>query len=110
MSKHLDALETRSATERKSALATRLPQQIAHAKANTGYFAESLKNIDAATITSAEALTALPVVRKSDLIELQKQRRPFGGLAAGGWGQLGRVFSSPGPIYEPEGRDRKSVV
>jgi phenylacetate-CoA ligase len=35
---------------------------------------------------------------------LQKQQRPFGGLAASGWGKLGRVFSSPGPIYEPEGR------
>jgi phenylacetate-CoA ligase len=35
MSKFFDALETRSADERKSALATRLPQQIAHAKANT---------------------------------------------------------------------------
>jgi phenylacetate-CoA ligase len=104
MSKHFDALETRTAEERKSALATRLPQQIAHAKATTAYFAESLKNVDAATITSTAALAALPVVRKSDLIELQKRQRPFGGLAASGWGKLGRVFSSPGPIYEPEGR------
>jgi phenylacetate-CoA ligase len=104
MSKHFDALETRTADERKSALATRLPLQIAHAKANTTYFAESLKNVDAAAITSTVALAALPVVRKSDLIELQKQQRPFGGLAASGWGKLGRVFSSPGPIYEPEGR------
>ena len=104
MSKYFDALETRSAQERESALATRLPQQIAHAKANTGYFAESLKQVDAAAITSAAALAALPVVRKSDLIELQKTRLPFGGLAASQWGKLGRVFSSPGPIYEPEGR------
>lgn len=104
MSKFFDALETRSADERKSALAIRLPQQIAHAKANTAYFAETLKGFDAATITSTAALATLPVVRKSDLIELQKQQRPFGGLAASGWGKLGRVFSSPGPIYEPEGR------
>jgi hypothetical protein len=33
MSTYFDALETRSADERKSALAIRLPQQIAHAKA-----------------------------------------------------------------------------
>ena len=105
MSTYFDALETRSADERKSALAIRLPQQIAHAKANTAYFAESLKQIDAASITSTASLAALPVVRKSDLIELQKTRRPFGGLAASGWGKLGRVFSSPGPIYEPEGRN-----
>ncbi|MDZ4251859.1 MAG: AMP-binding protein [Sulfuritalea sp.] len=105
MPNYFDALETRTADERKLTLATRLPQQIAHAKANTAYFAESLKQVDAAAITSATALAALPVVRKSDLIELQKTRRPFGGLAASQWGKLGRVFSSPGPIYEPEGRD-----
>ena len=104
MSKYFDDLETRAADERKSALAIRLPQQIAHAKSNTAYFAETLRGFDAATITSVAALAALPVVRKSDLIELQKQQRPFGGLAASGWGKLGRVFSSPGPIYEPEGR------
>jgi phenylacetate-CoA ligase len=104
MSKYFDALETRSADERKSALALRLPQQIAHAKANTAWFAESLKHVDAAAIISAEALAALPVVRKNDLIELQKRQRPFGGLVASPWGKLGRVFSSPGPIYEPEGR------
>ena len=105
MSKHFDTLETRSAEERKSALATRLPQQIAHAKAKTAFFAESLKAVDASAVTSLDALAALPVTRKHDLIELQKKSRPFGGLAAVGWGQLGRVFSSPGPIYEPEGRN-----
>ena len=104
MSKHLDALETRTPDERKSALATRLPQQIAHAKANTTYFADSLQAIDPAKIDSLVALAALPVVRKHELIELQKKSRPFGGLAAAGWGRLARVFSSPGPIYEPEGR------
>ncbi|CAG0958233.1 partial phenylacetate-CoA ligase, partial [Rhodocyclaceae bacterium] len=39
-----------------------------------------------------------------ELIELQKVQRPFGGLVATPYGKLGRVFSSPGPIYEPEGR------
>ncbi len=104
MSKHFDALETRSAAERESALATQLPRQIAHAKANAPWFAQALRDVDAESVTSRSALARLPVVRKSDLIELQKKSRPFGGLAASGWGRLGRVFSSPGPIYEPEGR------
>ena len=59
MSKFFDALETRTADERKSVLATRLPQQIEHAKGNTAYFAESLKHIDATALTSAAALAAL---------------------------------------------------
>ena len=105
MSKHFDALETRSDAERAAWLAVALPKQIAHAKANTPWFAESLKSIDATKITSREALATLPVIRKHDLIAMQKAKLPFGGMVASSWGQLGRVFSSPGPIYEPEGRE-----
>ncbi len=104
MSEHFDALETRDPAARERDLLARLPGQIAHAKTGTPYFAERLRDIDPAAITSRAALATLPVLRKHELIELQKNRRPFGGLAAAGWDQLGRVFSSPGPIYEPEGR------
>ena len=104
MNEHFDALETRSPAEREAALLARLPQQVAHAKANTAYFATALREVDPASINSRAALAQLPVLRKHELIELQKSQRPFGGLAASGWGRLGRVFSSPGPIYEPEGR------
>jgi phenylacetate-CoA ligase len=104
MSAHFDALETRDPAARERDLLARLPGQIAHAKTGTPYFAERLRDIDPAAITSRAALATLPVLRKHELIELQKNRRPFGGLAAAGWDQLGRVFSSPGPIYEPEGR------
>lgn len=106
MSEHFDALETRDPAERERDLMARLPAQVAHAKANAPYFAEALRDIDPAAIASRAVLAKLPVLRKHDLIELQKSRRPFGGLAAAGWGRLGRVFSSPGPIYEPEGRGR----
>jgi phenylacetate-CoA ligase len=34
---------------------------------------------------------------------VQKADRPFGGFVATRWGEALRVFSSPGPIYEPEG-------
>jgi phenylacetate-CoA ligase len=38
---------------------------------------------------------------------MQKAQRPFGGVAASGWGAQRRlarlVFASPGPLYEPEG-------
>jgi phenylacetate-CoA ligase len=105
MSKHFDALETRSDDERAAWLAVALPKQIAHARANTPWFAESLKSIDATKIISREALATLPVIRKHDLIAMQKAKLPFGGMVASSWGQLGRVFSSPGPIYEPEGRE-----
>ena len=102
---HFDALETRSPQQREDDLMARLPAQIAHAKAQAPWFAESLRDVDAAAVSSRTALARLPVVRKHELIELQKKHRPFGGLVASRWGQMGRVFSSPGPIYEPEGRN-----
>jgi phenylacetate-coenzyme A ligase PaaK-like adenylate-forming protein len=49
-------------------------------------------------------LAELPLTRKSELIELQRQVPPFGGLTAAPISSLRRVFVSPGPIYEPEGR------
>ena len=64
----------------------------------------SSPGVDADALATRDALARLPVTRKSDLLELQKARRPFGGLAATRWGEARRVFASPGPIYEPEGR------
>ena len=102
---HFDALETRTPAQREADLMARLPAQIAHAQAHAPWFAESLREVDVAAVNSRAALSRLPVLRKHELIELQKKQRPFGGLVASRWGQIGRVFSSPGPIYEPEGRN-----
>ncbi|MDP1635281.1 MAG: AMP-binding protein [Gallionellaceae bacterium] len=103
--KYYDLLETRDPEQRERELFAALPKQVAHAKTNAPAFAELYQNIDPAAVISRTALARLPVVRKHELIELQKQRLPFGGLNATPVGQLGRVFSSPGPIYDPEGTD-----
>ncbi|TXG88773.1 MAG: phenylacetate--CoA ligase family protein [Zoogloea sp.] len=104
---YYDARETRDPSERERDLLARLPAQIAHAQAKTAAFAKLLADVDPATVSSREALAALPVIRKSELLELQKTARPFGGFAAVRWGSgCARVFASPGPIYEPEGTRR----
>jgi phenylacetate-CoA ligase len=103
-SKFYDPLETRDPEARERALLAALPKQIAHAKAHAPAYAGSLRDIDPASITSRTALAKLPVVRKSELIERQKRAPPFGGLAAVKPGELARVFMSPGPIYDPEGK------
>ncbi len=107
MTDHYDALETRDPEARERAILERLPKQVAHAKARAAAFARLLADVDPASVTSREALARLPVTRKSELSEIQKSSRPFGGLAATGWGGgrpgVKRVFASPGPIYEPEG-------
>jgi phenylacetate-CoA ligase len=101
MSDHYDALETRAPAEREAELFSRLPGVLRTAMAAPGY-AEHLKGIDPAEITSRTALASLPVLRKADLPALHKATPPFGGFVAGLPGSFGRLFTSPGPIFEPE--------
>jgi phenylacetate-CoA ligase len=107
VSGHFDTLETRDPEERERAQLAQLRSQLAWAKQNTTAYARLLDGFDPAQVTSREALATLPLVRKSELSELQKASRPFGGLAASGWGKALRraplVFASPGALYEPEG-------
>ena len=103
MSEHYDALETRDPQLRERDQLALLRRQIAYAKASAPAFARTLANVDPEGITSREALAQLPVLRKSELGALQKEGRPFGGLAATKWDSMRRVFASPGSIYEPEG-------
>jgi phenylacetate-coenzyme A ligase PaaK-like adenylate-forming protein len=103
MSEYYDALETRTPEERNRWLAEALPKQIAHAKKVAPYFAKLLADVDAREVTSRGALAKLPVPRKSDLAELQRAAPPFGGLASTAPGAIGRIFVSPGAIFDPEG-------
>jgi phenylacetate-CoA ligase len=103
MTEYFDDLETRDPEEREKALMAALPKQIAWAKSTEGY-AKLLVDIEPASITSRAALAELPVTRKSELIELQAKSPPFGGLNATPIGQMARLFLSPGPIAEPEGK------
>ena len=103
MTEHFDTLETRDPEVRERAQLAALPAQVAHAKARATAYARIFDGIDAASVTSRAALARLPVTRKTQLLELQKADRPFGGFAATAWGEAKRVFASPGPIYEPEG-------
>ncbi|WP_114376903.1 phenylacetate--CoA ligase family protein [Elioraea thermophila] len=103
MAEHFDALETRDPEERERALMRALAAQVAHAKANTPHYARLLAEVDPETVRSREALARLPLTRKSELIALQAQRPPFGGLAALPPSGLKRLFVSPGPIYDPQG-------
>jgi phenylacetate-CoA ligase len=101
---HYDELETRDPKRREQALFDELPSLLQHAIANAPGWAAQLKGIDPATVTSRTMLAGLPVLRKSALKELQAANPPFGGFTTAPASALGRVFMSPGPIFEPEGR------
>jgi phenylacetate-CoA ligase len=86
-----DELETKAPDQRERELFARLPGQVAHAKAKSTFYRRAFERVDPSSVDSRAALARLPITRKSDLLELQKAQKPFGGLNAT-------------PIYDPEGR------
>jgi phenylacetate-CoA ligase len=84
--RYFDDLETRSADARALDHLVQLNSQLA--------------SHGIAAVASLDDLTALPVLRKSQLSERQAKAPPFGGIPVH---NLAHVFQSPGPIYEPGG-------
>ncbi|HZH53059.1 MAG TPA: AMP-binding protein [Microvirga sp.] len=101
MNDPFDALETRNPAEREADLFARLPEILKRAAIAPAY-AERLQGIDLDGIRSREALATLPVLRKSELPAMHRAKPPFGGLVSDPAGSFGRLFTSPGPIFEPE--------
>jgi phenylacetate-CoA ligase len=114
MTDYFDSLETRDPAAREADLMAALSVQVGNAQKNGTAFADILRGVDAGQVTSRAALARLPVTRKSELHERQKAVReasggkdPFGGFATRVRGpNMPHVFSSPGPIYEPDGVGR----
>jgi phenylacetate-CoA ligase len=98
-----DDLETREPEAREGALMARLPGLVALAQRDAPGWARRLAGVDARSVASRKALAALPVLRKSELKELQQAEPPFGGLTTLPPGRMGHLYLSPGPIFDPEG-------
>jgi phenylacetate-CoA ligase len=107
MTDHYDTLEIRTQQEREADLFARLPDVLRAAMTAPAY-AERLKGVEPAKITSRAALARLPVLRKSDLPALHKAAPPFGGFVSAPLGSFGRLFTSPGPIFEPQATETDS--
>src|SRR5262245_2463780 len=103
MAEHYDALEIRDPSAREREIFARLPQVVASAMTAPGWAAH-LKDIDPKSVTSRDTLSKLPLLRKSNLAELQKARPPFGGFNVTPPGKVKRLHMSPGPIFEPQGQ------
>ncbi|HRL21244.1 phenylacetate--CoA ligase family protein [Alcaligenes sp. SDU_A2] len=117
MSDYYDERETLPAQQREQELMARLPQVLQAARQRAPAIAVQLQGVDIAAVRSREDLSAIPVIRKSELLQAQLRSREqartqggagrqaqdvFGGFSAIGWGQARKVFASPGPMYEPE--------
>jgi phenylacetate-CoA ligase len=103
MSDLYESRESLAPDEREADFFRRFSPFLADAIRDAPGLARHLDTVDVATITSRQALAALPVLRKSDLMRMQAEDPPFGGLVPAGALTGTRVFMSPGPIWEPQG-------
>ncbi len=106
MTEFYDDKECADPQARERDLFQRLTAMLARARAEQPFWAERLADIDPAAIHTRAALAKLPVLRKSELPAMQAAAPPFGGLVPIAPGALSRLFLSPGPICDPEGRGR----
>ena len=97
---HYDCLETRDPQVREAELFAALRDHL-RAAVRAPAMARLLDGVDPDQVTDRRTLAALPVVRKSELMALQADSPPFGGLTPGGVEDYTNIFASPGPIFEP---------
>jgi len=104
MTEFYDDKECADPQARERDLFQRLTTLLARARAEQPFWAQRLADIDRTAIDTRAALANLPVLHKSDLPAMQAAAPPFGGLVPVSMGALSRLFLSPGPICDPEGR------
>jgi len=105
MNGFFDDLETRDPQAREDKLFSDLPDQLTRTINGAPGWADFLKGLDPGLISNRTALADLPVLRKSDLKQMQEKNPPMAGFALGNNETFGRVFMSPGPIFEVMGPD-----
>ena len=95
-----------SPERREAYQAKRLQAVVKHAYDHSPHFRRRMEavRLSPAAIKGIEDLNRLGVLKKSSLPQIQKQDPPFGGLLAAPLSEVSRIFQSPGPLYEPEGR------
>lgn len=114
--KFYDSQETQPMEARELHLFSVLRDNLRQLADRAPALAQQIQGVSIADLQSREDLAAIPVIRKSELLAAQTSHRQatkevkpgdeiqriFGGFSAVGWGQAARVFSSPGPLFEPE--------
>lgn len=103
MAATFDDAERQPPEARENDLFARLPGFLASAMRAAPGLARWLDGVDVSALTSRAALAGLPVLRKAELMEMQAANPPFGGFADPAHLTGGRIFLSPGPIWEPQG-------
>jgi phenylacetate-coenzyme A ligase PaaK-like adenylate-forming protein len=97
--------ETLSASARAQYQARWLAQLIEHAWETAPGVRRRLEHarVKAGDIRGIDDLVRLPVIKKSEMPDLQKADPPFGGFCTVPMAKIRKIFVSPGPIFEPMG-------
>lgn len=103
MHDHYDRLENRSPAARESALFRDLRHVLSIARSRAPALRAQLKGIDPATILTRADLARVPERRAADVLALQAEAPPFGGLAAARLGALAHAFTTPGAPLSIDG-------
>ncbi|MCE1238168.1 MAG: AMP-binding protein [Hyphomicrobiales bacterium] len=104
MARGYDRLETRGKRVREREQMAGLADAIA-VLSRKRLWRKRFAGVDAAELRHWRDLAAIPVLRKEALKQLQAENRPFAELVPGDLSGVAHLFTSPGPIYEPEGAD-----
>ena len=99
--------ETRPASRRAELHRDLLRETVRHAYAHAP---ATRRKMDAAGVRPQDIreladLPTIPLTKKADLKHIQRGEPPFGGLAAIPPRAMRRIYVSPGPTFDPEGRE-----
>jgi phenylacetate-CoA ligase len=97
--------ETLSAPERRRYQTRWLGELLAHAWEHAPGVRRRFERagLTARALRTEDDLVRLPVIKKSELPDLQKADPPFGGFCTVPLSRVRKIFVSPGPIMEPMG-------
>lgn len=97
-------LERMPSKERQKHLEERMREIIAYAYEKAPAVKERFNNagVKPGDIRTVKDLEKIPMLRKDDLVALQKANPPFGGYLAVPLDNLERIYQSPGPIFDPQ--------
>lgn len=105
---HDGSLERLPAAERDRKMSVKLQRLVSYAYNKAPGFKQRLDGagIKPDDIKGLSDLQRIPVLRKDNLIRLQKEMPPFGGYLAVPLSEIDHIYQSPGPIYDPQRRLR----
>ena len=97
-SNYFDTLETRSFDERENDNLIKLKKLIDVAKKNEVHKIRLMGSIE-----TLSDIKNIEILRKSDLIQKQNDKPPFGNLNLKPFNDFAHIYRSPGPIYDLDG-------